>query len=643
MTRRSALRPRTFARDRIAWALLLLGCVAGGMGAYSWGHRRVFDPQVLQRLMREPRIEDTRFVVLVYDRTMVTAAGGLDQAGARLADHLRALRAAGFQPMTLGMLERFLWQGLPLPRRAVLLTFDHGHLATFEAVDPVLRAMGWPAVMLVATSQIEDRDPAFLYWDRLDKMVASGIWELGSLGDESERMIPIDREGDLGDFAVHRRWLRRAHRLETAAEFDARLKAHYEEALNAFENELPGTRVAAFGFRHREAFPDDAGLRADARRILAAHHSVAFVEDVFGVNDVLADPYQVKRLRVPTSWDGYELVQRLEATCASRPVGPASVVDPLGWRRRSGTLIPGLQGFTLEGEPRADAWLAGSTSHQEWRLDLDVQPAGGQFWISQTSTEGAAEWRLGGDGSGVAVQIRTDDRAFETLARVPDLHLRPGHTQHLTIVKRGAGVWASWDGQPIFGRPIDLPGRWRGPLACVSWKAGGPVRVSDVRYGSVPYQLAAASAQPGQGEVQELLGRAATVAAVAPLWLTSSGSGWEERARDRMLWRVLERRAAWEIVPRAVLSRASGLDGAAGDTLWASLITRARVSGLRSVVLDTRDLAPLVRRRVALRVSAYLHSLPWQQRREALAEVQRRASMAADGFIYLPLGQVAAR
>ncbi|HJQ97708.1 MAG TPA: polysaccharide deacetylase family protein, partial [Candidatus Polarisedimenticolaceae bacterium] len=170
-----ALKSRTFAGDRRTWlATLAIGAVAWA-GTSAWLNRRV------AYAARKPAAEasDGRFVVLAYDRIVATPDGrSIDRTALR--EQLLALAGEGWQPVTLAELADAYGGRGRLPQRPVLLTFDEGYLTTYEAADPVLRELRWPAVMFLRTDRQEKRDVSFLFWDRLRRMAQSGLWEIAS-------------------------------------------------------------------------------------------------------------------------------------------------------------------------------------------------------------------------------------------------------------------------------------------------------------------------------------------------------------------------------------------------------------------------------------------------------------------------------
>ncbi len=66
-------------------------------------------------------------------------------------DQMRALKAAGWQTITMEQFQAFMKGDAPVPDKSFLLTFDDGRVDTFYSVDPVLKDLGYTGVMFVVT------------------------------------------------------------------------------------------------------------------------------------------------------------------------------------------------------------------------------------------------------------------------------------------------------------------------------------------------------------------------------------------------------------------------------------------------------------------------------------------------------------
>lgn len=72
--------------------------------------------------------------------------------------------------------------GEPLPKKAVMLTFDDGYASNYKIAYPLLREYNAKAVIALITKRIVDQKAGFLTWDMCREMLQSGIVEIGSHG-----------------------------------------------------------------------------------------------------------------------------------------------------------------------------------------------------------------------------------------------------------------------------------------------------------------------------------------------------------------------------------------------------------------------------------------------------------------------------
>jgi hypothetical protein len=546
------LRSRTFARDRRTWiATLAVGAIVWA-GTSAWLNRHVGlatpDPA--------GPADDGRFVTLAYDRIVAMPDGkNLDRLGLR--DQLRSLSAAGWQPVTLDDLRRAYAGTRRLPRKPLLLTFDEGYLATYEAADPVLRELHWPAVMFLRTDRQESRDVSFLFWDRLRRMALSGLWEIAS-GDPVAR-AEARSPGTLPATPPGAALI--AKRLDLAA----------------------APAWAPRGIEPLVAL----GCAADALS-LARNGGPApwlgFLDDPVGANEPTSSPLRIARLRVDPRWSTHELLHRLEVA-----VTDPAVTGDGSWVPGEGADLEAGGAVRLSGRPRADIWIPAARWVDDWKLDATVRTGPGEFWIVQPAGFPGREWRFGGAAGLLYLQDRSDGRPPEVLARSEALG-EPGSTHAVRIIKRGEGVCVRWDDRPLASAPVALPQRWRGRVGLVAYggRETASLTVEHLRLASYPYRVQVVSSSPDAAEVATLTASAEEIAALSPPWASVDGATVREAGFDRDLFRMLGRRYAWDIVPTVAVrgDRASESASAAWIRDLPGRVEHERWAGIR---LDLRS------------------------------------------------------
>jgi peptidoglycan/xylan/chitin deacetylase (PgdA/CDA1 family) len=621
---RRAFQTRTFLGDAVAWLVFLTAGTAAAVTWHDWSRRPVLLAQAAEGV-RDPRI-----AVLAYDR-VVEGPDGRHVDRQRLRSHLAGLEDAGFHPVTLERLRRFFLGEATLPARSVLLTFDHGYLSSRDAADPVLREARWPAVMFLMTERQERRDPFFLYWPGLGPMVDSGIWEIGSHGHQGHNPVRIDGAGSEGPFFVRRAWLPEAGRQESWDEFADRVREDQRRARS-----LIGERLNRVPLAYAPPLKDVAvaSLDPEVHRVyedtVRALYELAFVDDLFGINDRASDPHHLRRLRVHVSWSARDLVQRLErALGEGAPLRDGDERLSGLWVAATGNAQPQGPDLVASGPVRADLWRAGSQWSEDFTLEAELQIAAGQLWVVQQSADLAEEWRWGGDAERTHLQRRRPAESVETLASFP-ARIEPGRRHHLRLLRRGTGLWVEWDGEPVAERPAYLPERWRGNVGLVTWGAGQParLRLRDLHFAPAPYRVHPVSSRPTVEEVQAAIREAPWVSALSPAWLELGRGGLRAHDVDRDLLSILARRYGWEILPTLrVLPGGERL-----AALWLpDALARTRGEGWSGLRLDLGALTEVARDAVAAAVAS---------RREAGRDGLR---LLLDGNLERPGRRVASR
>jgi peptidoglycan/xylan/chitin deacetylase (PgdA/CDA1 family) len=114
--------------------------------------------------------------VLVYNDIAVERKGRDVVAATAFEEQMRYLKANGFHAIRLDEFLGYLQHARQLPAKSVLLTFDDGHKAFVEHARPLLKELGFSAVLFVQSDQIRAKVNAqFLSWAELRDLAAEGF------------------------------------------------------------------------------------------------------------------------------------------------------------------------------------------------------------------------------------------------------------------------------------------------------------------------------------------------------------------------------------------------------------------------------------------------------------------------------------
>jgi peptidoglycan/xylan/chitin deacetylase (PgdA/CDA1 family) len=194
---------------------------------------------------------------------------GVNLTLAQFKAQMFALKRAGWQTITLDELGAFLKGVRALPERSFLLTFDDGRRDSAYPADPVLRALGYNAVMFaISKFSLGVGSTFYLNEKDLEWMARSGRWQIESHGRDGHVPYPLtaDLAGPSGYFMTNRIWLPDKQRLETAEEYEGRISGDLAASQKELEKAV-GLTVSAYAYPFGE-FGELASNVANARNIV---------------------------------------------------------------------------------------------------------------------------------------------------------------------------------------------------------------------------------------------------------------------------------------------------------------------------------------------------------------------------------------
>src|SRR6185369_2283597 len=98
-------------------------------------------------------------------------------------DQMKTLKMAGWQTITMQDFYDFKKGIKKLPKKSFLLTFDDGRKDSYYPADPLLKALGFHAIMFTIDQySLEQQSNYYLSKDELTKMSQSSTWEIQSHG-----------------------------------------------------------------------------------------------------------------------------------------------------------------------------------------------------------------------------------------------------------------------------------------------------------------------------------------------------------------------------------------------------------------------------------------------------------------------------
>ncbi len=218
------------------------------------------------------------FIALCYhdvqdDPATQRTADALTISTADLVAQFNWLRENGYRVVSLEDIVAAREGRRPLPDKAVLLTFDDGYLSTYTRVFPLLKLFNYPAVVAPLVKWIDSREEtvtfgsktaprdAFMNWDQLREMAASGLVEIASHSYDLHRGVTGNPQGNRQPAATTR--LYAEGRYEDDARYRQRITADLRRSRDLIERHTgfrPRAVVWPYGSYSHELLDIAAGL-----------------------------------------------------------------------------------------------------------------------------------------------------------------------------------------------------------------------------------------------------------------------------------------------------------------------------------------------------------------------------------------------
>ncbi|MEU9730811.1 polysaccharide deacetylase family protein [Streptomyces sp. NPDC048002] len=335
-------------------------------------------------------------VVLAYHDIAPEPRGRYTLTPERLDAQLSALARAGYRTLSTEEFTDYLATGRTPAPRTVYLTFDDGTRGLWTYADPVLAKHRMRAAAYLITGSVDTHRPYYLSWNEIGRMADSGRWDFQDHTHLAHRRAAVDEAGRLGSVLANRLWLDQEGRLESAAEYRARIEEDLDRSLSAFaEHGLPRPRLFAYPYSETGGATNQAdGGTTVLRELLDARFTAALTNTTsrpLPAGPRAAAAGQVRRLEVLGSTTPDDLLSGLaDWTTLSPGDVPEPLLHPGQWRDANGGPV-GTAALTGEG-PATGTYA--SAAH------LPMATAG---WRAYRVTAGAD--RLRGSGTGVSVEV----------------------------------------------------------------------------------------------------------------------------------------------------------------------------------------------------------------------------------------------
>jgi biofilm PGA synthesis lipoprotein PgaB len=294
-------------------------------------------------------IQNTKSLPILLYHGIVEKADRFNMTKETFKNQMFALKEQGYQTVTLQDFEDFRNGTKSLPAKSFLLTFDDGRLDSYTEADPLLRALGYTAVMYVATDASlppEDRKKSTYYVSSEDisKMIKSGRWEIGSHAiQDTGGIIKIFSDGSKGNFLSNKMWIEPESRLENEDEYEKRISREFSESKRRLEETFK-VKVDTFSYPFGD-YGQQSKNNSDSESVvydkIKDNYKMAFKQvwpkdGEFSSNYNNSIPFYLRRVEIPTNWSGEELVDFMDAIEDKNIPFTDSFDKDSGWRNTWG-------------------------------------------------------------------------------------------------------------------------------------------------------------------------------------------------------------------------------------------------------------------------------------------------------------------
>ena len=234
---------------------IILTTTGGGSGSKSTPHASATKPATTSAA----KPGSAAVPILTYHVINSAPAGSgaspdLYVPGSEFTAQMQALKAAGWQAITLDQLELYWSKGTPLPAgKPVVVTFDGGYASQFVNALPVLKGLGWKGVLNLPSNGRSPTDGG-LTDDQARGLVAAG-WELDAGGNDTPDLTSLDTTAIVQELKTERQTLQT--RFKAPVNWFSYASGRYNAAVTAAVSEagFTGATTSSPGLGESEGRP----------------------------------------------------------------------------------------------------------------------------------------------------------------------------------------------------------------------------------------------------------------------------------------------------------------------------------------------------------------------------------------------------
>lgn len=260
--------------------------------------------------------------VITYHGIISSYPDGSNVSVDKFSDQMIKLKKAGYQTISMQDYYDFIYNGKKLAKKSFLLTFDDGRKDAYYPAEPILRALGYRAVMFVITGESFGKESRFyLSQTELAKMKESGHWDLEVHTKNGHSFYPIDNVNG-GHYYTNKLWVAKENRLENDQEFKDRITGDLVGGKKDLQLKM-GVDPVAFAFPFGDIGDDETNYpqgRDILMQAVSANYPLAFYQfwpgRGYSANYLGTKTFLNNRIQVLPDWNGDKVLATLELASA---------------------------------------------------------------------------------------------------------------------------------------------------------------------------------------------------------------------------------------------------------------------------------------------------------------------------------------
>lgn len=210
----------------------------------------------------------------------------------RFVEQMEYLRTHGYNPVSLVDILKAREGKQALPKNPVLLTFDDAYISYYEFAVPILEKFGYPSVLAVAGSLIDNPPKGLpeplMSWKQIKEVAAKKLVAVVSHTYNLHKGIQYNPQGNVGPAVTARAYDPSTKAYETEDEYKAKIEADFNMQDALFTKQLGFTpRGITWPYGRYNSISIEAARKANYRFCFTEEEGFAHIDRLHEINRIV--------------------------------------------------------------------------------------------------------------------------------------------------------------------------------------------------------------------------------------------------------------------------------------------------------------------------------------------------------------------